>query len=202
VAYKIAGTYVATCNCAGLCPCPVDQRPSTQDGTCSGVIVFDVRAGNLDGADLSGTRFALYNYFPSNITAGNWKVGIYVDEGASDEQASAIERIVSGQEGGPFADFAGLIGEYTGMERASVTFGDGDEPSAGVGGSRFSFSPFKGGDGSPTKVKNAMFGFAPEYAVGTGSGTIQGLGVSFDPSYGETAEYEFSSEAADVHLRA
>jgi hypothetical protein len=41
--------------------------------------------------------------------------------------------IVSGQEGGPFADFVPLIGDYLGMERAPVRYADGDSPSASVG---------------------------------------------------------------------
>jgi hypothetical protein len=47
-------------------------------------------------------------------------VSLVVDEGASNEQAQAIERIDSGQEGRPFGDFVPLIGEYLGMERAPV----------------------------------------------------------------------------------
>ena len=61
---------------------------------------------------------------PSNITAGQWKVGIVVDDKASDEQAQAIERIVSGQAGGPFAEFAPLIGDYTGMTRGAIEVSD------------------------------------------------------------------------------
>ena len=48
---------------------------------------------------------------PSNLTAGNWTVGLVVDEGASEEQAQALDRIISGQDGGPFAEFVPFIGE-------------------------------------------------------------------------------------------
>ncbi len=164
MAYRISGTYVATCNCALVCPCPYDGPPTGPGGECRGVLVFDVSQGNLDGTDLSGVPFALYNYFPSNLTAGNWKVGIVVDEGASEEQANAIERIVSGDEGGPFGDFKPLIGEYAGMSRARVTRDGSSASVAGVGD--LSFEPFTMPDGSPTTVKSAMFGFAPEFKIG------------------------------------
>lgn len=206
MAYRISGSYVAVCSCSGICPCPVDGKPSHPEGHCWGTIVFDVREGNLDDTELSGTTFSLWNYFPSNITAGDWKVGIVVDDGASDDQAQAIERIVSGQEGGPFGDFVPLIGEYLGMERGRVTYGNGDSPSGSVGGdTEFSFEPFRGSDGSATSVRGAMFGFAPEYRIGQGSGraSSSGFGISFDPTYGENAEFEFSSEAAgELHPRA
>src|SRR5919109_4143834 len=156
MAYRIAGNYVAGCDCAVLCPCPVDGTPTGPGNKCHGVAVFQINEGNLDGTDLGGITFALYNYFPSNISAGNWKVGIVVDDSASDEQAQAVERIVSGDEGGPFGEFKPLIGEYVGMQRASVNV---TENSISVSGKTdITFEPYTGPDGSPTTVKGAMFG--------------------------------------------
>lgn len=199
MAYRIAGTYIAACDCSLVCPCPTDGPPTGKDGQCHGSIVFGVREGNLGDTDLSGVNFALFNHFPSNLTAGNWKLAIVVDDDASDAQAQALERIVSGEEGGPFGDFAALVGELVGMERAPVRLSGG---SASVGDTtEFTFEPSRGGDGSPTTVKNAMFGFAPEYQIGKASGRSTAFGIGFDASYGESAEYEFSSEATDVHLR-
>jgi hypothetical protein len=138
---------------------------------------------------------ALYNLFPSNLTAGNWKVGLVIDDGASDEQASALERIFKGEVGGPFGEMAGLFGEFLGTERDSVTYSDGDTPSASIGSSsETTFEPREGPDGSPTTVKGAMFGFAPEYKIGKGSGKSDRFGLSFDPNYAEAADFEFSSE--------
>ena len=39
-----------------------------------------------------------------------------------------------------------------------------------------------------------MFGFAPEFRVGRTSGSQSAMGIEFDARYGETADYEFSSE--------
>jgi hypothetical protein len=114
-----------------------------------------------------------------------------VDDSASDDQAQALERIVSGQEGGPFADFAALTGENLGMQRAPVRLSGS---SASVGDTtELSFEPARGGDGAPTTVKNAMFGFAPEYQIGKASGRSTAFGIDFEASYGESAEYEFTS---------
>lgn len=200
MAYTIKGTYVASCNCTGLCPCPVDEKPTAEGGECNGAAVFAISEGQLDDTDLGGVSFALYNHFPSNITAGNWKVGIVVDDGASDDQAQAIERIISGEEGGPFGDFKPLIGEYAGMERASITVSDNSASIAGK--SEFTFEPYKGADGSPTVVRGAMYGFAPEFQVGKTTGKSDGFGLSFDSSYGEKAEFEYSTEGAEMHTRA
>ena len=197
MAWRMSGTYVANCNCQLLCPCPVDGPPTGPDGQCRGLAVFQVREGNLDGTDLSGTTFAFANLFPSNLTSGNWKFGIIVDESASDDQAQALERILHGEAGGPFADFAPLFGEWLGMERARVEFSDGETPSGTVGDASMSFEPLDGPAGGHTTVKNAMFGFAPEFRVGRGPGSSNWFGLDFEGVYGETADYEFASEMPD-----
>ena len=112
--------------------------PHGADNECKGFLVFSVRDGNLDDTDLSGVNFALFNHFPSNLTAGNWKVGIVIDNDASDDQAQAIETITRGDAGGPFGDLANFYGEFLGVERDTVTYTDGDNPSASVGSSRSS----------------------------------------------------------------
>jgi len=198
MAWRIAGDYVATCSCNLICPCPIDGPPTSSDGDCKGFLVFSVQEGNLDDTNLGGVNFALYNLFPSNLTAGNWKVAVVIDNGASDEQASAIERIVKGEEGGPFGDLSNFYGEYLGTERDSVTFSDGDRPSASIGSaSEATFEPLEGPDGTPTTVKGAMFGFAPEYRIGKGSGKSDRFGLSFDPLYAETAAFEFATDQAE-----
>jgi hypothetical protein len=196
MAWRMTGTYIAACSCNLICPCPTDGPPISDDGQCRGVGVFHIADGNLDDTDISGVSVALVNLFPSNLTAGNWKLGIVVDEGASDEQANAIEQIISGKEGGPFEQFAALTDEWLGMERGSVGFSDGDRPTGSLAGVDFSFEPLAGPEGSDTQttVKNAAFGFAPEFRVGRSSGHFNVHGIEFDAIYGETADYEFSSE--------
>jgi hypothetical protein len=165
--------------------------------------VFHVANGNLDDIDLSGVSVALVNHFPSNLTAGGWKLGIVVDESASDEQANAIEQIISGKEGGPFADFAALTDDWLGMERGNVSFSNGDRPTGSVTGVDFTFEPLAGPEGSNTQttVKNAAFGFAEEFRVGRSSGHFNVQGIEFDAIYGETADYEFASEMEEGAVR-
>jgi hypothetical protein len=182
-----------------LCPCPVDGPPTSPDGQCHGIGVFQIADGSLDDTDLSGINLGLVNLFPANLTAGNWKLGIVVDENASDEQANALERIVKGEEGGVFEQFAALTDEWLGMERGPVTFSDGDTPSGSIGDSSVTFEPLAGPEGSDTQttVRNAAFGFAPEFRVGRAPGKVSALGMEFDAIYGETADYEFASEMAE-----
>ena len=121
-------------------------------------------------------------------------MGLIVDEGASEEQAQALERIISGQEGGPFAEFVPLIGEVQPLRRGSVSFSDGDAPSGSVeGGTEIRFEPTRGVDGAPTTVSNAPLAFAPNVGIGRGSGRGQSIRGSYEPVYGESAAFEYSS---------
>ena len=201
MAYTIAGTYVLDCACSQICPCAIDGQPTGPEDQCWGGGVFHIDRGDQDGVDLAGVNFGLVNHFPANLTSGNWTVGIVVDEGASDDQVKAIEKIVSGQAGGPFGEFAPLIGEYTGMKRGSIEMSDKGASIGGVG--EFAYEQLAGPDGGPTVSRNAMFGFAPEYRLGRASGSFKGIDMDVQASYGESADFEYSSEETGaVHPRA
>jgi hypothetical protein len=194
MAYRIAGTYVLHCSCHLLCPCAIDGPPTGPDGQCDGTGVWHIESGDSNGTDLSGVNFGMYFHVPSNLSAGNWTIGLVVDEGASDEQAQALEQVVSGQEGGPFAEFLPLIGEAQPPVRARVTFSDGEAPSASIGDeAEIRFEPARGPDGQPTTVTNAAIAFAPTYRIGTGSGRGHATRGSFEPVYGESGAFEYAS---------
>jgi hypothetical protein len=201
--YTISGTYLADCSCDLLCPCPVDGKPNHPDGQCWGNGVFHVEKGSLDDVDLSGVDVGMTVHFPSNFSAGNLTMQIFVDPGASDEQANALERIFSGQAGGPFGEMAPLFSDLS-VTRSKVSYSDGDQPSASIEGvGDLSFQGVAGPDGSPTVVRNAPFGFAPEFRVGRSGGEATIAGQSVEMKYAEAAAFEYSSEAAgEVHPRA
>ena len=67
---------------------------------------------------MSGRTLALIADTPKVMTEGNWRVGIFVDEDASDEQMDKLTAVFGGQKGGPMAGVAPLIGEVVGVERA------------------------------------------------------------------------------------
>jgi hypothetical protein len=193
MAYRLSGSFVGHCDCQQLCPCAVDGPPTGRDGECRGLLVFGIKDGNLDDVDLSGVNVAMGYMAPSNISSGNLKLGVVVDEGASDEQADALGRIFKGDEGGVFGDFVPLVGEWLGVERAPVSFSDGDEPSAKIADTDVTFEAHKNADGQPTTVNNSAFGFAPVFTVGKSSGSSGILGETFEANYGEAAEFEYTS---------
>jgi hypothetical protein len=68
------------------------------------------------------------------MTEGNWKLGVFVDERASDDQMNKLVGVFGGQMGGPMAGLAPLVGEMLGVERAPIeVVDDGVRHSVRVG---------------------------------------------------------------------
>jgi hypothetical protein len=83
-------------------------------------LAFDVRQGAVDGTDIAGCKVVLIADTPKVMTDGNWRVGVFIDDQATDAQFDKLVQVFSGQLGGPMAGLAPLIGEMLGVERASI----------------------------------------------------------------------------------
>ena len=57
---------------------------------------------------------------PKVMTEGNWRLGVFVDQQASDEQFDNLVKVFTGQLGGPMAALTPLVGEMLGVERAAI----------------------------------------------------------------------------------
>jgi hypothetical protein len=86
---------------------------------CRVTLVFNVTQGEIEGTDVSGLRVAAIADTPKVMTEGNWRLGMFVDERATDEQMDKLVGVFSGQKGGPMAGIVPLVGEILGVERAS-----------------------------------------------------------------------------------
>jgi hypothetical protein len=54
------------------------------------------------------------------MTEGNWRLGMFIDEQATDEQADKLTAVFGGQLGGPMSALAPLVGEMLGVERVPI----------------------------------------------------------------------------------
>jgi hypothetical protein len=121
MAWRIEGTYFENCSCDAVCPCTWSalSRAATHD-FCKFAMTYHVDSGDVEGVDVGGVSFAVIGQTPKMMSDGNWTVGVFVDDKASDEQADAIGKVVSGQLGGPMAMLAPLISNFVGVERAPI----------------------------------------------------------------------------------
>jgi hypothetical protein len=194
MAYLLRGKTLGNCHCLDICPCNMDLRPNGPDGECRGWLVFHISEGHKDDVDLSGVNVALVYSFPDKPSAGDWRVGIIADTESSDEQVTALETIFTGKDGGPWGDFSGLFSDYMGLQRARITYSDGENPTASVEGSGgLTFEPFRNMEGKPTMLVDSVFGMGPRLGMGKGSGHVDAFGLTFDSTWGELSEVEWAS---------
>jgi len=125
MAWHFEGTYFESCSCDAVCPCTWSglTAPATFD-RCLALLAYHIADGEIDGVDVSGLTFALFLDTPPVMSEGGWRVGVFLDAAASDEQAGKLGEVLSGQAGGPPAMLAPLIGEMLGVERVPIEYSD------------------------------------------------------------------------------
>ena len=121
--WKVSGQYYETCSCDYVCPCVLQQMAvEPSKGTCTCAMAFEIDKGNFGSASLDGLAFVVVGRTPEAMGKGNWSVGLIIDDRATAEQRDAITAIASGAAGGPMAGLSGLIGQFLGVESASIKF--------------------------------------------------------------------------------
>jgi hypothetical protein len=118
MSWSLKGSYFETCSCDLMCPCNMSfSNPATND-FCRVILFFNIKEGEIEGTDVSGLKVAAIADTPRIMAQGNWRLGMFVDEGASDEQFEKLTAVFGGQKGGPMGAAAALFGEILGIERA------------------------------------------------------------------------------------
>src|SRR6476661_3274707 len=120
MAWNLAGTYVETCSCELMCPCNTSLDHGATYDFCRVTLVFNILQGAVESTDIAGRKVALIADTPKVMTDGNWRVGVFIDDGATDAQFLKLVQVFGGQLGGPMAALAPLIGEVLGVERATI----------------------------------------------------------------------------------
>ena len=120
MSWNLKGSYFETCSCELMCPCNLSFDHGATYDYCRATLVFHVREGEIEGTDVRGRKLAVIVDSPKVMTEGNWRLGMFVDEDATDEQMEKLSAVFGGQMGGPMAGLAPLIGELLGVERAAI----------------------------------------------------------------------------------
>ena len=135
MSWNVKGSYVETCSCELMCPCNLSLDHGATYDYCRVSLVFNIREGSVEGTDVAGCKIAMIADTPKVMTEGNWRVGVFIDDAASEDQFQRLVQVFSGQLGGPMAGLAPLIGEMLGVERAAIVIEeDGLRHSVRVGG--------------------------------------------------------------------
>jgi len=190
MSWNLRGSYAETCSCELMCPCNLSFDHGATYDYCRVTLGFNVREGAVDGTDVAGRKVVIIADSPKVMTEGNWKLGVYVDDEASDEQFDKLIQVFSGQLGGPMAGLAPLIGEVVGTERASIEMDDvGLRHSVRVG-DKIEFEiedivPFGKEDGQPVKFQGMFHPVAPDLTMAEAKHSrIDAFGITYQGKTG------------------
>ena len=120
MSWRIAGSYFETCSCDVVCPCVPSMSFGATNDYCRLTLVFHVKDGEVEGVDVSGLTVAAVTETPKVMTDGNWRIGVFIDAAATDEQAEKPGGVFSGALGGPMEALGPLIGENLGVQRVPI----------------------------------------------------------------------------------
>ena len=101
--WRIAGTYLESCNCDVVCPCRrIGGRAGGRSthGVCEGALSWAIERGHAGEADLSGLAAVLACRYDDDEPGSPWDFLLYVDERGDADQRAALEAIITGQLGG------------------------------------------------------------------------------------------------------
>jgi hypothetical protein len=124
MAWNLEGTYFETCSCEVVCPCTASLSLGADYDRCRVTLVFNIIQGEVEGTGVSGLKVAAIADTPKVMSEGNWRLGVFIDATASDDQADKLGAVFGGQLGGPMAALGPLVSENLGVERAAIEVGE------------------------------------------------------------------------------
>jgi hypothetical protein len=200
MAWKIKGSYFETCSCDLICPCNASFDHGATYDFCRVTLIFNIKEGEIEGTDVGGVKVAVIADTPKVMTEGNWKLGMFVDEGATDEQVEKLTAVFGGQLGGPMEALSPLVGEMLGVERAAIDVTeDGLRHSVKIGDAiDFEIEdivPFGIETGEPARLAGLFHPVAPELTIAEARRSkINAFGIEFEgKSALSTAEFSWAA---------
>jgi hypothetical protein len=201
MAWKLEGKYFENCSCNVPCPCTVSLDLGADEDYCRFLLAFQVDQGEIDGVDVGGLHVVTLGDTPKVMADGNWRVGLVVDERASDEQAEKLAGVFSGQMGGPMGGLSALIGEVIGIERATIEFSESDGRHAVRVGDSTDVEvqdvvPMGIETGEPVKLDGAFHPLGPTLTIAKATRSqvsLFGLDYSAEGKSGFSAPFSWSA---------
>jgi hypothetical protein len=124
--WRVSGTYFEACNCEAICPCRRQGGQKLTTGSSYGVCDFALSWRIVEGerglVPLPGLSVVLAGSYADREAGKPWRVCLYVDETATDDQHAALTEIFLGQAGGTtLRNYAAAIGEVYAVRRARIS---------------------------------------------------------------------------------
>jgi hypothetical protein len=106
------GLLFENCSCQLVCPGHVHFQQLCTHDRCVGFWAIRIDAGAFEKVPLDGVKAVVVYDTPQHMITGNWTEGLIIDAGASSEQRAAVEKILSGRVGGPWAVLSRFVSQW------------------------------------------------------------------------------------------
>jgi hypothetical protein len=195
MAWQIAGTYFETCSCEVVCPCTASLALGADYDRCNVTLVFHVTDGDVEGTDVSGLTVAAVADTPKVMSEGGWRLGVFIDESASDEQAEKLGAVFGGQLGGPMQALGPLVGESLGVERAAIEVREEGLLHSVKIGDAVDFEiedvvPFGAESGEPARLVGIFHPAGSELTIAKATrSNISAFGIAYDGKAGFSSSH-------------
>jgi hypothetical protein len=193
VSWSLKGSYFETCSCDLMCPCNMSMDHGATYDYCRVTLVFNVKEGEVEGTDVGGLGVAAIADTPKLMTEGDWRLGLFIDDRATEEQAEKLAAVFAGQKGGPMEMAAAMIGEVLGVERAPFeVIEDGLTHSVKIGDAiDFEIEdivPFGAENGQPVRLVGVVHPAGSEFnAAEAKRSRISAFGIEYEGKTGISA---------------
>jgi hypothetical protein len=185
MAWSVRGRYFENCSCDMPCPCTISLDAGADKERCNAVLVFHVDAGEVDGVDVSDRTVVAVVDSPQVMADGNWRLGLVVDERASDDQLQKLGAVFGGERGGPMEALGPLVGEMLGVERMRIEVSEANGNHRLTAGDALEVDvddvvPFGVENGTPVRLVDVFHPASDELTVAKGRSRVGVLGLEWN----------------------
>lgn len=111
-AWHARGLLFENCNCQLVCPGHLHFSQRCTHERCLGYWAVRIDDGAYGETPLGGAKAVIVYDCPQHMIAGGWTEGLIVDAAAPAPQRAAVEAILRGRAGGPWATLARFVGRW------------------------------------------------------------------------------------------
>jgi hypothetical protein len=199
-AWWARGLLFENCNCQLLCPGHLSFKQLCTHERCLGAWAMHLDEGRHGDVSLAGLNAVVLFDAPQRMIAGGWTTALFIDDRCEHRQRAALERILSGAAGGPWAVLARFVARRLESRSVPVHFEDGGRRKRMwvSGALETSIEAIRGRDASQEAVLSNVFNqiHAPLQALALGQTRCFDPRMTFDTSGTHALYSRFSWEVA------
>jgi hypothetical protein len=124
IAWWARGLLFENCSCQLVCPGHIHFDQLCTHDRCVGYWAIRMDDGRFGEVSLADLKAVIAYDSPQHMMDGNWTEVIVIDQAASAAQRQAVEAILTGRAGGPWAVLARFVGRWLDTRFLPIDFAD------------------------------------------------------------------------------